>query len=721
MRRILLYVTLLLLVISCSTTKLLPEGTYRLASNKVEVKGKEKIPSAEVTQYIRQQPNKNILFGWNPGLNIYNWSNGSGEGINKFWESLGEPPVVFDPSLVESSRSNIATNLQALGYFNSKVDAEIDYKNRLARVKYIVTPGERIRIDRILYEVPEGSFAEEFRADSANISVHVGDFLAEKNLEAETTRSTAVLRDKGFFDLTKNHYYFEADTLTDVTTLFYRIKGYTRTDIPDNAIPMRKYHIGNVRVLHPANVPFKETLLRKFNTIHPGDIYSEQLVNVAYSRYSALRLFRNVSVELTPVDTNTVDCDIRLSGSDLFGVKANLEASTNSSGLMGFSPQLTVYNKNIFHGGEWLTLGFTGNWQWLMSSGAASSEFGITAGLSLPRMLGYPIGKIKGAYIPRTDITASFNYRNRPEYRRTIAKFKFGYSGQIGPNLFYQFNPLQVDAVKLFAISEDFRQVLIQYPYIWDTFEDHLDAGVGGMLYYTTNSDVVPKTPYHYGRLSLDMSGNILSLFNPMLKVITYDDVYSYRTLFDVPYKQYVRAELNLGKVFRFGWNDGQALAAHFVTGIGKAYGNSVSLPFEKQFYCGGAGSMRGWQARMLGPGHEELSTLFVIPSQTGDFKMEMDLEYRFPMFWKLEGALFAEAGNVWILNGDEEQKFSWGSIAADWGLGLRVNLDFILLRLDAGLRLHDPARDAGDRWVTPRAWFKEGCSAIHFGVGYPF
>ena len=720
MKRIALLAILMLLAISCSTTNLLPEGTYRLVSNKVEFSGHEKLPSTEVTSYIRQQPNKSFLFGWSPALSIYNWSNGSGEGINKFWESLGEAPVVFDPSLVESSRANIIGNLQALGYYGSKVDAEISYQDRLARVKYIVTPGKRIRIDRMVYEVPGGDFAEAFRADSANISVKPGDFLAEKTLEAETVRGTSALRNDGFYDLSKNHYFFEADTLTDVTTLYYRIKDYTRSENPEDAVPLRKYHIGEVRVSHPAIVPFKESLLRKYNTIRAGDVYSEQLVNVAYSRYSSLRLFNSVSVEMTPVDTTTVDCDIRLAGSDLFGVKANIEASTNSSGLVGFSPQLTVYNKNIFHGGEWLTMGFSGNWQWLLSSGAASSEFGVTLGLSLPRLLGFPIEKIRGADIPRTDITASLNYRNRPEYRRTLVSFKYGYSGQVGRNFFYQINPLQVDAVRLFAINADFAKILIRYPYMWDTFDDHLDAGIGGMVYYTTDSDVVPKTAYHYARFSMDLSGNALSLFNRWLPLWTDGVGISHRTIFNIPYKQYVRAELNLGKVFRFGWEDKQALAAHFVAGAGRAYGNSLSVPFEKQFYCGGAGSMRGWQARTLGPGFQKASEVFVLPSQVGELKLEMDLEYRFPMFWKLEGALFAEAGNVWDLVGeDQDARFSWRSVAADWGLGVRVNLDFILLRLDAGFRLRDPLRPG--TWVGPRAWFKEGCSAIHFGVGYPF
>ena len=721
MRHILLYIIALMAVISCSTTKLLPEGTYRLASNKVEFDG-EKLPSSEVTPYIRQQPNSYILFGWNPFLYIYNWSNGSGEGINSFWEKVGVPPVVFDPALMEGSRSNIAGHLETIGYFGSRVDAEVNYDGRLARVKYIVRPGHRIRIDSLVFDVPGGTFGEEFRADSANVTVKVGDFLAEKSLEAETVRGASMFRDLGYYDFNKNHYFFEADTLTPFTTLYYRIKGHTRNENAANDAPIRKYRIGKVRISHPENIRFNESLLRKFNTIQPGEYYSERIVNTTYSRYAALKVFNNVGIEMTPVDSTTVDCDIRLGGGELMGFKANFEGSTNASGLLGFSPQISFSHKNLFHGGEWLNLGFSGNWQYLPRSGAHSTEFGFSASLSFPRLLGYPLERIHGINIPRTDISASFNYQNRPEYRRSLASLNYGFSGQIGRDFFYQVNPLQFNLAKLYAITEDFSRIMIEYPYLWDTFDDHIDAGIGLMLYHTTDADVVPKTAYHYERLSLALSGNVVSLFNSVLPTDVTPAGITQHRLFGLPYKQYARLELNFGRVFRFGWNDNQALALHLVGGAGWAYGNSTALPFEKQFYCGGASSMRGWQARTLGPGSEPLSQFFVLPSQTGNLKLEADLEYRFPMFWKLEGALFAEAGNVWDMgDGGKGAVRIPASLAGDWGLGVRVNLDFILLRLDAGFRIHDPARDAGARWVGPKGWFSGGGSAIHFGVGYPF
>ena len=718
-RRLLLVISLLALV-SCSTTRVIPEGNYRLLNNKVVFEG-EKLSANEVTPYIRQQAKRGFFFGWSPAISIYNWSNGSGQGINKFWETVGKAPVVFDPAQVPSSCANIAKHLEVLGYYGSKVTGEVEYKGRMAKVKYVITPGKRFPIDRIVYEVPGGEFGELFRADSSNVSVRVGDFLSEKALEAETLRGASVFRNLGYYEFNRNYYKFEADTLSGLTTLYYRI----------NADP-RKYHIGQVNIIHPAGIPFRESLLKKFNMIQPGMLYNEQMVNTTYARLSALKVFNSVSVEMSPSDSTTVDCDVRLSGLDQMGFKVNLEASTNASGLLGFSPQLNVYHKNLFHGGEWLDLGFTGNWQTIPETKVSSSELGVTGSLSFPRLLGVSPKRMRGENIPRTEFKASFNYQNRPEYKRIMSSFSFGYNGQIGKDYFYQINPLRVSTVKLFEVDASFLDKLLTYPYLWDTFEDQIDAGVGVMIYHTTDAAVVPKTAYHYERFSVDASGNVISLFNSLLP--EYNSVIlKQRELFGLPYKQYVRMELNLGRVFRFGWEDMHSLALHMVAGAGLAYGNSVSMPFEKRFYCGGANSMRGWQARTLGPGFAPLSDYFKIPSQTGDLKLEADIEYRFPSFWKLEWALFAEAGNIWSLpllrrdvvdtlndDVDSEELFSLRSIAADWGLGLRVNLDFILIRLDVGFRIHDPGRAEGDRWVKPRDWFR-GSSAIHFGVGYPF
>ena len=244
------------------------------------------------------------------------------------------------------------------------------------------------------------------------------------------------------------------------------------------------------------------------------------------------------------------------------------------------------------------------------------------------------------------------------------------------------------------------------------------------MLYYTTNTEAIPRTSFFYTRLQFDIAGNMLSLFKPAMR----KDANGSGMIWDTPFSQFVRGEITLGRTWIFGKNDGQSIATRLIAGAGYAYGNSSALPFEKHFYEGGANSLRGWQARTVGPGLAPMDKSFVIPNQTGDMRLEANIEYRFDMFWKFAGAVFIDAGNVWTLQAgnsedNKEGLFSWNtfgkSIAANWGAGLRLDFGFLLLRLDLGLKVHDPARY--NRWVRPDLWFKKDGYALHFGVGYPF
>ncbi|MBO4671898.1 MAG: BamA/TamA family outer membrane protein [Bacteroidales bacterium] len=698
---------------ACSTTRVLREGEYRLASNKVVIEGKEKgLSSSDVSSYVRQPANSYFIFGWSPKLNIYNWSDpDKDDWLNRSLRNVGVAPVVFNGYQVGSSCENIRKHLDYLGYYNSTVSSRIDTTGRLVNVTYFVSPGKRCRIDSIVYKVPEGEFADEFKFDLPRVTVHEGDFLSEKSLEAESVRSATFFRNRGYYDLSKYNYFFEADTLGPRNILTYEIRNYTRNEPENNTSRLLKYHIGDVTISLSEDVPFREGVLRKLNLISPGKTYSERLVNTTYNRLTSLRLFNNVGIEMVPVDSSTVDCHITMGESKRRGVKLNLDASTNSNGLVGISPNISFYDKNIFHGGEWLSLGFSGNFQWIPGTTTKANEFGASVGLNFPRFVGLPISVFKGSNIPRTELLASVNYQNRPEFIRFITNLSYGYTGQ-SRNFYYQLYPLRVSVVKINGMSDDFLLLLLRNMYLWDSFYDHLDAGIGGQLYWTSNADIVPKTAYQYVRFGFDLSGNVIHLFDKWLPVDEYGDL----TVFGLAYTRYAKADLQLGKVFRF--SPGSALALHLATGIGTGIGNS-SIPFEKQFYVGGASSMRGWQVRALGPGGDELMDLFTIPSQTGDWKLELDIEYRQKLFWKFEAALFAEAGNVWML---EEQYDNWPStIAADWGLGLRLNLDFMLLRLDWGLKLYEPSREAGQRMLSPDQWFGRNGSAIHFGVGYPF
>ncbi len=681
---------------SCGAGTKLAEGQYALVKNELEIVGQTRdLKKSDLSHYIKQQPPSFLSYG---------------------------KKTVFEERLVGVSEDKIRDHLRYLGYYDAQVDSEVNLKKKKASVHYRIVPGDRIRIRQLVFDVPErGTFAEDFYADTVNVSVGPGDWLSERSLEAESERSASVMRTRGYYGFSKNYYYFEADTLSgrDSVTLLMQVREYTRNETPESARPLHKSWIGDVTIERPARLPFREAVLADINTIRPGGLYNEKDVNRTYNRFRSVQLFSGVGIELKPSSEDTVDCNITLTPSRLQGFKVNFETSTNSSGLIGISPQLNYYHKNIFHGGEVLNLGFLGNFQFKLNDKVRSNEFGVSAGVTFPRFLGLPNRIMDSAELPRTEIKTSFNYQDRPEYTRNIVSASFGYSGRFFGHFFYQLYPLQVNAVRLYNLDPDFYKTLESNPFMRYTYQNHLDAGAGGMLYYTSGADLTELEPAWYARVGGDLSGNVISLFRSMLP--TEDS--GQHLLFGVPYTQYVKGEFTLGRAWRFGLEDGQALAARLTGGVGYAYGNSTALPFEKQFYCGGANSMRGWQTRTLGPGRSGLNTAFSIPSQTGDVKLEANLEYRFTLAGKLEGALFYDLGNVWTidnetaLEGNFDKDF-YKSLAMDWGVGLRFKLSFLVARLDMGLKLYEPAFDL---WRGPSLWFRNDGFAVHFGVGYPF
>ncbi len=723
MKRKVCIIASMLLVLSCGTTRSLKDGEYHLRETKV-VANDPSYNTSSLSTYIGQKPNTYFL-GINPFVALYNVGNDE-TGFGRFVRKLGEAPVVYDPFKVEESITSMENHLKNTGYYGSSVESHIEVKGRKVYVTYYVDVGKRYKISSITYEVPQyGNFQQDFDADLPNTTIKKGQYLSESALDAEAARSAEYFRSIGYYGFTKNFYAFEADTLSHdgKATLKMQVRDYALGDSPEASAEHRKFTIGKVTISRPEKLRLRQSVLENLNMLRPGDLYNEKEINTTYSRFASVSMLSGVNINMTPAADDKVDCDIALRTSGIQGFKTNLEGSVNSTGLFGISPQLSYYHKNVFHGGEILNLGLKGNFQFKPGDSAYSTEVSVSGSLRFPKALGLPNHLFQGPYIPRTDISASFSYQDRPEYERTMISTSMSYTGRWGSRISYLLTPFQANIVRLFNIDSSFETSLKQSnPFILAAYMDHVDIGVGGNFYYTTDASAVPTGAYHYFRLGADVSGNVISAFNRVMPV----NEAGQHTIWETPYSQYVRAEFQAGKVFRFGFRELQALALHFMAGAGYAYGNSTSLPIEKQFYSGGAMSMRGWQARTLGPGTSAMLTDFAIPSQIGEMKLEANIEYRFPLFWKIEGALFTDVGNIWDIHSETEGaafdiKTLPESLAADWGLGIRLNLDLILIRVDAGIRYRDPALAAGSRWIGPKDWFTGDNTAIHFGVGYPF
>jgi len=706
---------------SCSTTRVLQEGECRLVENNIVIDGKGPATS-DLLPYVKQKPNDYFIGNWNPFLYVYNWSSGNGTKWDKFVEKLGVKPVVFNPDLTESSRNSILSHLEYLGYYGSDATVKIYTSGQKANVTYQVKPGHRYTIDSLTYLIRDTTLRRLTLRDSASSSILPGKYLSQQTLEEESERMSAVFRNNGYYGFTKNYFFFTADTSSHDGTadLSIAIEDYTRNEAESAAKPHIRYRFGNVNINSTARRPIKQSFLEEINRLKSGMLYREALVDYTYNRFSSLSLFNSVNVQLHEQDSALVDCDINLSTAKLQSIKLNLEASTNSSGLFGVTPSVSYLHKNLFGGGEVLSLGFRGNFQFRFDDPTKSDEYAVNASLRFPRFLLLP-SSIFRLSIPQTEVSMLYNYQNRPEYARNIVSLSYGYNWSVRRRFMYQIYPLKLNAVHIYDISPDFYASL-RDPYLINAYQNHFDFGTGSIFYYTSNPAVNPKSTYFYTRCNVDLAGNLLALFNGVLP----ENENGTHNIFGLPYAQYVRGEVSAVETIHFGETGRTSLALRGLAGAGYAYGNSTTLPFEKFFYAGGASSLRGWQARSVGPGGAPMDATFAIANQTGDMHLEANAELRFPLFWKLYGGLFADAGNVWNVGSRqtslEESVFHfkdfYKTVAFDWGFGLRLDIDMLLVRVDMGIKTYDPVtRD----WCAPGSWLKSGGYAVHFGIGYPF
>jgi hemolysin activation/secretion protein len=291
---------------------------------------------------------------------------------------------------------------------------------------------------------------------------------------------------------------------------------------------------------------------------------------------------------------------------------------------------------------------------------------------------------------------------------------QYGYSwNSVSKKWMFQINPVRVNIVKMSNLSPTFYE-MIQDPFVKDSYIDHFDLGGRYSASYYSDPSINPKHSNYKFNVKIDLAGNLLSAFNKLMPT----DSTGSRTIWDSPYAQYVRGEASYSYTWKFGKKERMAVATRFLAGAGFAYGNSNALPFEQLFWAGGSNSLRGWHTRSIGPGISPMDTAVSIPNQTGDMRLEANLELRFPLFWLLHGALFFDAGNIWVKRELEAEKNFLDGIAFNTGLGLRLDIQFVVVRFDWGIKLREPSVQA---WYGPDDWFNRGGYAFQFGIGYPF
>ena len=759
------------MLFSCASTKHVPDGQLLLDKVKINILDKENakdLNKQELTNYLRQTENHKVLGGLKLQLAIYNISGkDSSNWFNKWIRRVGAPPVIYDSTLTTASENQLQRALTNKGYLKNQVSSEVKLnpKKKKAEVDYFITLNEPYRIRSITYDIPNDSLRDLILADTTDFPIKCSSPLDHKKLDSERDLIVQRLRNNGYYAFNKNYITFVADTAAgshevDLTLSLSNktqdlphlphIEGHRQFYVRDvifvtsyDAVSMQNGVYGEtvtyngITVLYGDDRYIAAEILDENCFIRPGSIYNASDVDRTYKALGRLGIIKYINIDMKAVGEIGgdlwVDAYILLNRDKSQTISFSLEG-TNSEGDLGFGIGADYQHRNIFKGSEILNVKFKASYESLSGdlSGLINdnySEYSGDVGITFPKFkMPFLRESFKRRIQASTEFMTSFNYQERPEYTRIIAGAGWKYIWSERNNqMRHTFNLIDVSYVYLPKSKINFLDSITN-PLLRYSYEDHLIMRMGYTFYKTNRRPTTPFTTVlqdniYTIRASAETAGNLLYGISHMIGQKREDDD-SYK-VFGTRYSQYVKLDGDFAVTHYI--NQRSSLAFHAGFGIAVPYGNSTVLPFEKRFYSGGANSVRGWGVRTLGPGSfdgKKAQNSFIY--QCGDIRLDLNLEYRCKLFWVLELGAFIDCGNVWTIKEYENQPggaFKIGKffeqLALSYGLGLRMDFTYFLLRFDVGMKAHNPA-SGQEHWPLISPSLKRDAE-IHFSVGYPF
>lgn len=753
-KQIVLTLLATLLLSACQTTKYVPDGEHLLYTVKFETDNKA-IKSSDLQTYLRQAPNPKV-FDFIPfNLGMYSLSSpDTALWINRFLRKVGDEPVIYDSTLTESSEDELKKYMANKGYYNANVTSDVTYKKKKAKVTYKIKSGTPYTIGSFRYAIKDPKMRDYVLADSAKTLVKVGANFDSDVLESERNRVTKILRNNGYFEFTKDFVAVMADSTigdhkVDVTMFIkpnkkivakdqyeiephyqFTLRNVTYYALSDITIPLdtsaagvlHKTSYKGVDVWTDTRLTRPKALYRK-TFLEEDSLFNENKVDLTYAKMTALHMFKNQNIYFSPASDSTkhqLDCNVVVTPDKVQSFSVQVEG-TNNEGDFGLAGKVTYTHGNIFRGGEQFKFSLGGGNQSIITK-RSIWDVNTEASLTFPIML---LPGLKRNFIlnttASTEVYVNFSYQTRQDYVRNIAGTGIRYRWFKTSKLIHQLDLIDFNYVYLPYKSEEFQktinQSLLKYSY-----EDHFILRIGYAITYSTQKVGVYRNNYSL-RAAVETGGNILYGICAAANAPKNENG-SY-IIGNIPFSEYVKTDFDF--CFRNVIDSKNTVAYHFGLGVALPYGNSNTLPFEKRYYAGGANSVRGWSARSLGPGNYTATDNVDYMKQSGDISLNLNVEYRTLLFWKLELAAFLDAGNIWTINDENsaEGQFKWDrfykQIAFGYGIGLRLNFDFFVVRLDWGLKAFDPAKPAGQQWRFVPGWDITKDTALHFAVGYPF
>ena len=742
-------------ILSCAVKKYIPDNELLYTGAEIEFKTDSLVEKPAQLKTLLEaavspKPNSKFL-GMRPGLHYYYVNQKENPGfINKWlFKQFGEEPVYESDVETYEVEDILINKLENNGFFYSTANSQFeeDEEAKEASVTYTLTVPKPYKIETYQVDSMPNPLYNEIKKSVADSKFKKDIRFDLESLKLERSRLDGILKRRGYYNFNDDFLIFEADSNqydNKRIDLFLKLKN----DVPQKAII--PYRLSQVNVYPDYELKkdsaitneerfnkknyiqdtlfFRPDRLDPFITLEEGQFYNPQTSKNTARRLSTIGAYKYVNIQYKEIDSldsdgfGILETNIFLSPLNKRAIRAELQAVTKSNSFAGPGLILTFSNRNLFRGGEVLNLSTKAAYETQITgknqAGLSSLELGVEAELIFPRVISpFKINNDFFKYsIPKTKTSIGFDYLNRSKlYTLLSANARFGYVWDANRFVTHAVNPISTNYTRLSNTTDEFDSILEENPFLKRSFEQEF---ISGLTYSFTYNELVSsaKTHQFYANFNLDIAGNSISLFGK--EAMAGEP----KQIFGLEYAQFAKADIDLHYHFNFGKE--QKIATRFFAGYGLAYGNSDVLPFTKQYFSGGPYSVRAFRIRSLGPGTcDELGTdEGTFFDQTGNIRLEANIEYRFPLAGFFKGAVFADAGNVW--NSKENPSLPGGKFSSSFlselgmgtGVGLRVDVQGFVIRLDLAAPFHDPSLPEGQRFD-----FRFDEPILNFAIGYPF
>lgn len=725
--------TVFLVMGGCSATRDLADDELMLDKVKVVADGKYKdINTSQLKSYVRQKGNARWFSSMKIPLGVYALAGKDSSWINRTLRQMGEAPVVYDTLLARQTCEDLQLALQNKGYLDAEVELFVDKKkHKKIDAIYVLKPGLPYTVEPYTTDIRDSVIAELLKGRKTLL--HEGMQFNAETMASERSQISSFLQDRGYFRFHKEYVTYQArkdkaHRKVALTQVLHPYQAGGRDTLHS------QYSIRNVNFASGSAtdsvIHLRQHVLEENTFLKQGGLYSNSDLQNTYNHFGRLGAVRYTNISFEQLsDTTLLDAMIHVQTNKPSSISFQPEG-TNTAGDFGAAASLTYQNRNLFRGSETFSVQLRGAYEAIKGLEGYNNhdfiEYSLESRLSFPRFI-FPFlsSDTRRRITATSEVSLLYDSQDRPEFHRRVLSAGWHYKWKPqNRNHNYTFDLIDLNYVSMPWVSETFKReyldntsnsnVILRYNY------ENLFIMRMGFGYNYSNGNLALRT-------NLETAGNLLDLCARNFGGGWRNALGQYK-VFDIAYAQYVKADFDITKKLMSGKRE--ELVFHFGFGIAYPYGNSQVLPFEKRYFSGGANSVRGWSVRSLGPGRyrsQDDNINFI--TQTGDMKLDLNLEYRTHLFWKFNGALFLDAGNIWTLRDYEEQPEGQltldgliTDLAVSYGLGLRLNFDYFILRFDLGMKAINPGWEQRYEEHYPLIHPKLSRDlAFHFAVGLPF